>query len=57
MPPIAALIAEAEAVTGGVRILSMREHGLPFLHKVGNWNRHNARTGGNLVENAVTSSI
>lgn len=50
MPPIAALIAEAEVVTGGVRMLSIREHRFPFLHKVGNWNRHNARTGGTLVE-------
>lgn len=50
MPPIARLIAEAEAVTGGVRMLSIREHRFPFLDKVGQWNRFNARSGGTLVE-------
>ncbi|OSP56403.1 Gfo/Idh/MocA family protein [Pseudoruegeria sp. SK021] len=50
MPPVAAVIAEAEAATGGVRMLSIREHRFPFLHKVGHWNRHNSRTGGTLVE-------
>ncbi|CUH42578.1 Gfo/Idh/MocA family protein [Ruegeria atlantica] len=49
MPPIAALIAEAE-VTGGVKMLSIREHRFPFLEKVGNWNRFNRNTGGTFVE-------
>ncbi|WP_282120383.1 Gfo/Idh/MocA family protein [Ruegeria atlantica] len=49
MPPIAALIAEAEA-TGGVKMLSIREHRFPFLEKVGNWNRFNRNTGGTFVE-------
>jgi predicted dehydrogenase len=50
MPPVAALIAQAQQVTGGVRMLTIREHRFPFLHKVGNWNRFNRQTGGTLVE-------
>lgn len=50
MPPIAALVAQAEAVTGGVRMLSIREHRFPFLDKVGAWNRFNRNTGGTMVE-------
>ena len=50
MPPIAALLSQAEAVTGGVRMLTIREHRFPFLEKVGDWNRFNAKTGGTLVE-------
>ncbi|XDB00374.1 Gfo/Idh/MocA family oxidoreductase (plasmid) [Sulfitobacter sp. LCG007] len=50
MPPIATLIAQAERATGGVRMLSIREHRFPFLEKVGNWNRFNRNTGGTFVE-------
>jgi predicted dehydrogenase len=50
MPPVARLIAEAEAQTGGVKMLAIREHRYPFLHKVGAWNRFNRLTGGTLVE-------
>ena len=50
MPPIAALLSQAQAVTGGVRMLTIREHRFPFLEKVGDWNRFNAKTGGTLVE-------
>ncbi|MDZ4136726.1 MAG: Gfo/Idh/MocA family oxidoreductase, partial [Paracoccaceae bacterium] len=50
MPPVAHLISQAAAVTGGVRMLTIREHRFPFLEKVGDWNRFNARTGGTLVE-------
>lgn len=50
MPPIARLVAEAQAVTGGVRMLTVREHRFPFLEKVGNWNRFNRYSGGTLVE-------
>jgi myo-inositol 2-dehydrogenase/D-chiro-inositol 1-dehydrogenase len=50
MPPIAKLIAEADEVTGGVKMLTIREHRFPFLPKVGDWNRFNANTGGTLVE-------
>ncbi|MFZ3583654.1 Gfo/Idh/MocA family protein, partial [Loktanella sp. DJP18] len=50
MPPVAALIAQAEAATGGIRMLTIREHRFPFLPKIGDWNRFNARTGGTLVE-------
>ncbi len=50
MPPVAHLLAEAQAATGGVRMLTIREHRFPFLHKVGDWNRFNAQTGGTLVE-------
>ncbi len=50
MPPISALITEAEAISGGVRMLTIREHRFPFLEKVGNWNRFNRNTGGTFVE-------
>ncbi|TNM63568.1 Gfo/Idh/MocA family protein [Aliirhizobium smilacinae] len=50
MPPVARLIAEADMATGGVRMLTIREHRFPFLKKVGNWNRFNSRTGGTMVE-------
>ncbi|MFQ1702734.1 Gfo/Idh/MocA family protein [Loktanella agnita] len=50
MPPVAALIEQAEQATGGVKMLSIREHRFPFLPKVGDWNRFNANTGGTLVE-------
>ncbi|WP_180899269.1 Gfo/Idh/MocA family protein [Martelella soudanensis] len=50
MPPIARLLSEAESVTGGVRMLTIREHRFPFLEKVGNWNRFNRYSGGTLVE-------
>lgn len=50
MPPVARLIAEAEAATGGIRMLTIREHRFPFLSKVGDWNRFNRNTGGTLVE-------
>ncbi|MBA3326594.1 MAG: Gfo/Idh/MocA family oxidoreductase [Rhodobacteraceae bacterium] len=50
MPPIARLIAEAQARTGGIRMLSIREHRYPFLDKVGAWNRFDRLTGGTLVE-------
>jgi len=50
MPPIAALIAQAEQTTGGIAMLTIREHRFPFLPKIGDWNRFNANTGGTLVE-------
>lgn len=50
MPPVAALVEQAGAATGGVRMLTIREHRFPFLAKVGDWNRFNANTGGTLVE-------
>lgn len=50
MPPIAALIARAQDTTGGVQMLTIREHRFPFLKKVGDWNRFNRNTGGTFVE-------
>ena len=50
MPPVAALIEQADQVTGGVKMLTLQEHRFPFLDKVGHWNRFNANTGGTLVE-------
>jgi len=50
MPPVARMIEEAEAATGGIRMLTIREHRFPFLQKVGDWNRLNRNTGGTLVE-------
>ncbi len=50
MPPVARLIEEAEAATGGIKMLTIREHRFPFLEKVGDWNRFTRNTGGTLVE-------
>ena len=50
MPPVAKLLEEAEAATGGVKMLTIREHRFPFLEKVGDWNRFNRYTGGTFVE-------
>ncbi len=50
MPPVAAFLKDAQAVTGGIRMLSIREHRFPFLEKVGDWNRFNDQTGGTFVE-------
>lgn len=50
MPPIEALVAETAVATGGVKMLTVREHRIPFLKKYGDWNRFNENTGGTLVE-------
>ena len=50
MPPVAALIEQADQATGGIKMLTIREHRFPFLPKIGDWNRFNAKTGGTLVE-------
>ena len=50
MPPISMLLAEVERATGGIKMLTIREHRYPFLTKVGDWNRFNRNTGGTLVE-------
>lgn len=50
MPPIAAFLEQVEAATGGIKMLTIREHRFPFLHKVDDWNRFNVRSGGTLVE-------
>ena len=50
MPPITAFTDAVERVTGGIRMLTIREHRFPFLKKVGDWNRFNAKTGGTFVE-------
>jgi predicted dehydrogenase len=50
MPPIQKLLEQVNEVTGGVKMLTIREHRFPFLEKVGNWNRFNKNSGGTLVE-------
>lgn len=51
MPPVQRLIAELRAGRAGDPVMmAIREHRFPFLHKVGDWNRFSARTGGTLVE-------
>ena len=50
MPPIQTLVEEVQRATGGVKMLTIREHRFPFLPKVGDWNRFNRNTGGTLVE-------
>jgi predicted dehydrogenase len=51
MPPVTRFVAEVhDGAAGKVRMLSIREHRIPFLNKVGDWNRFNRNTGGTLVE-------
>ena len=50
MPPIIALREAVEGATGGIKMLTIREHRFPFLQKVGDWNRFNAKSGGTFVE-------
>jgi len=50
MPPLAEFIKLADEVTGGITMLSIREHRFPFLEKVNDWNRFNRYSGGTLVE-------
>jgi predicted dehydrogenase len=50
MPPVAAFVAQAVESTGGIRMLTIREHRYPFLAKVGDWNRFNRNSGGTFVE-------
>ncbi len=50
MPPVAALREKMAEVTGGLKMLSIREHRFPFLEKVGDWNRFNDNSGGTFVE-------
>ena len=50
MPPVARFIREAKSVTGGIRMLTIREHRYPFLDKVGAWNRFTRTSGGTFVE-------
>jgi predicted dehydrogenase len=50
MPPIQRFRDLVGEATGGIKMLSIREHRFPFLEKVGDWNRFNRNTGGTLVE-------
>ena len=51
MPPVNQLIKEVHNnVIGKIKMLSIREHRFPFLHKVDDWNRFAINTGGTLVE-------
>ncbi len=50
MPPVARFIADAAEATGGISMLTVREHRYPFLKKIGDWNRYNRNTGGTFVE-------
>jgi len=51
IPPIARLIEEVDSgAVGRPRMIAIREHRMPFLTKVGDWNRFSRNTGGTLVE-------
>lgn len=50
MPPLVEFMKQLEKSTGGVDMLTIREHRYPFLTKVDNWNRFNRYSGGTLVE-------
>lgn len=51
MPPVQRMLqALKDGTVGTPRMMAIREHRFPFLEKVGDWNRFNARTGGTLVE-------
>ncbi len=49
MPPVQAFL-DARETTGGIKMLTIREHRFPFLPKIGDWNRFNKNSGGTLVE-------
>lgn len=51
MPPVTRFIEEVHSGSvGALKMMSIREHRMPFLRKVGDWNRHSINTGGTLVE-------
>ena len=50
MPAVERFLQQVDHVTGGITMLSIREHRFPFLPKVNNWNRFNAFSGGTFVE-------
>lgn len=50
MPPVTAFARQVARATGGIKMLTIREHRFPFLTKVGDWNRFSAKTGGTFVE-------
>ncbi len=50
MPSVTQFISQMNDVTGGIKMLTIREHRFPFLPKIGNWNRFNKNSGGTLVE-------
>lgn len=51
MPPVQSFLSDVHGGRVGTpRMLAITEHRFPFLHKVDDWNRYAARTGGTLVE-------
>ncbi len=50
MPPLTQFTQQVDEVTGGINMLTIREHRFPFLEKVNDWNRFNRYSGGTLVE-------
>ncbi len=51
MPPVQRMIQEIlNKNIGDLKMLAIREHRFPFLHKVDDWNRFAIKTGGTLVE-------
>lgn len=51
MPPVQSFLNDVHGGRVGTpRMLAITEHRFPFLHKVDDWNRYAARTGGTLVE-------
>lgn len=51
MPPVARFRQQIiDGDLGDLKMLSIREHRFPFLEKVNDWNRFNAKSGGTLVE-------
>lgn len=51
MPPVARFRQQiSDGDLGDLKMLAIREHRFPFLEKVQDWNRFNAKTGGTLVE-------
>ena len=58
MPPVQELMAEiAKGTVGTLKMLSIREHRFPFLHKVGDWNRFPVARGARWLKNAAISLI
>lgn len=50
IPAIAKLLELIPETVGDIKMVTIREHRYPFLHKIGAWNRDRNQTGDSLVE-------
>jgi predicted dehydrogenase len=50
VPPVTRFIEQAQIITGGIRMLTIREHRYPLLDNVAYWNRFIRHSSGTFVE-------